>query len=124
MARDFRRITAWRKADELTVMIYRETARAFPKEELYGLTAQIRRASASVPANIAEGSARRTARDFRSFLYIAQGSLAEVEYFLHLAYRLGYLKEHTYVSLEHQRAEVGRLLTGFIKSLNRQINGE
>lgn len=120
MGRDFRKIVAWQKADDLVVEVYHAT-RFFPREERYGLTAQIREAAVSVAGNIAEGSGRRTLKDFRSFLYNAQGSLSEVEYYLHLAHRLGYLDDANYTRLEEQRAEVGRVLAGFIASIDRQI---
>jgi four helix bundle protein len=121
MARDFRKIIAWQKADDLAVEIYRATGRFFPREERYGLTAQIRNAAVSIASNIAEGSGRRTLKDFRHFLYNAQGSLSEVEYYLRLAHRLGYLDDTNYTCLEGQRAEGGRILTGFIASIDRQI---
>jgi four helix bundle protein len=82
--RDYTKIEAWRRADDLVVAIYEHT-RKFPKEELYGLTTQLRRAALSVPANIAEGSARGSKRDYLHFLYIARGSLTETQYFVHLA---------------------------------------
>jgi four helix bundle protein len=125
MARNFKSIIAWQKADDLAVDIYRETGNSFPADERFGLTSQIRRAAASIPANIAEGSGRETLKDFARFLHNAQGSLSEVEYFLHLAHRLNYLGEETFTNLENQRAEVGRLLNGFIKSIKQKIhNGE
>lgn len=71
-----------------SVAVY-EVSRSFPREELYGLTSQLRRAASSVPANIAEGSARESKRDDLHFLYISRGSLAETRYFVHLATRLG-----------------------------------
>src|SRR5512141_1260580 len=88
--RDYRKIEAWKLADDFTVAVYAST-RAFPREELYGLTSQLRRAAYSVPANIAEGSSRESQRDYLHFLYIARGSLTEAQYFVHLAQRLGYL---------------------------------
>lgn len=88
--RDYTKIEAWKLADDLTVAIYERT-RAFPKEEMYGLTSQLRRASYSVPANIAEGSSRESKKDYLHFLYIARGSLSEAQYFIHLAHRLHYL---------------------------------
>jgi four helix bundle protein len=89
--RDYTKISAWKLADDLTVALYERT-RTFPHEELYGLTSQLRRAAYSVPANIAEGSSRESKRDYLHFLYIARGSLAETQYFIHLARRLGYLE--------------------------------
>src|SRR6266704_7217163 len=90
--RDYIKIEAWKLADDLTVAIY-EMTRQFPREEQYGLTSQLRRASYSVPANIAEGSSRGTKRDYLHFLYIARGSLTEAQYFIHLSQRLHYLSE-------------------------------
>ena len=122
MARNFKSIIAWQKADDLAVEIYQETGKSFPSDERFGLTSQIRRAAVSVPANIAEGSGRETLKDFVRFLHNAQGSLSEVEYYLHLAYRLSYFEEDAFTNLENQRAEVGRLLNGFIKSLKKKIS--
>ena len=114
----------WQEADNLVVEVY-EMSREFPKEERYGLTAQLRSAAISVPANIAEGSGRKTLKDFLRFLYIAQGSLSEVEYYLHIALRLKFFKVDSYQRLKDQRAKVGRLLNGFINSLDKKIaNGE
>lgn len=85
------------------------------------MTSQIRRAAVSVASNIAEGSGRMTLKDFRRFLFNAQGSLSEVEYQLHLAHRLDYLDDVNFRRLEGKRAEAGRVLTGFIASINKQI---
>jgi four helix bundle protein len=94
--RDFRELKVWRKAHELTLDVYRVT-RAFPKEETYGLTSQIRRAAASVGANIAEGSGKNSRSDFARYLQIAIGSASELEYHLLLA------KDLCYVDAERQR---------------------
>jgi four helix bundle protein len=88
--RDYSKITAWKLADDLTIAIYERT-KTFPIDERYGVTSQIRRASFSVPANIAEGSSRNSQRDYLHFLYVARGSLSETQYFIHLSLRLGYL---------------------------------
>jgi four helix bundle protein len=90
--RDYTKIEAWKLADDLTVAVYERT-RSFPREEIYGLTSQLRRAAYSVPANIVEGSSRESKKDYLHFLYIARGSLSETQYFIHLAFRLGYLAE-------------------------------
>lgn len=123
MARNFCKIIAWQKADELAIELYQATAECFPPEEKFGLTSQLRRAAVSVPANIAEGSGRRTLKDFLRFLYNAQGSLSEVEYFLHFAHRLEYFDQDTDSRLKGQRTEVGRILHGFINSIKKKIAG-
>ncbi len=92
MAKGFFDIKAWQKADDLAVDVY-ETTKSFPRDQLYSLTNQMQRAAVSVAANIAEGSGRRTLADYIRFLYIAKGSLTELEYYIHLAKRLGYLTE-------------------------------
>src|ERR1019366_5592689 len=97
--RDYTKIEAWKLADDLTVLIY-EITRSFPKEELYGLTSQLRRAASSVPANIAAGSARGTQKDYLHFLYIARASLTEAHYFVHLSKRLGYVGDDKRTELE------------------------
>jgi len=96
--RDYKKSVAWQRADEVTLSIYAAT-RNFPKEESFGLTWQIRKASDSVASNIAEGAARESKRESLHFLYIASGSLTETEYFLHLSHRLAYLSQDEYVSL-------------------------
>lgn len=120
MARDFRKIIVWQKADDLAVAIYEITRSNFPKDEQYGLTSQIRRAAVSVPANIAEGSGKHSPADFLRFLGFSQGSLSEVEYYLHLARRLEYIDDNIYESIESKRSEVGRTLTGFINAIRKQ----
>lgn len=89
---DYRSNKAWQRCDDLAVAVYRATAR-FPREERFGLTKQMRDAAVSAAANIAEGYGRRTVRDLLHFLYQARGSLNEVEYFIHLSHRLGYLDD-------------------------------
>lgn len=117
MGRNFKTIKAWEMADNLAVELYQAT-RAFLKEELYGLVSQIRRAAVSVAANIAEGSSRRTYKDFGHFLVIARGSLSEVEYYLHLAGRLGYIEGDVLSRLNTMHKETALTLNGFIKFMN------
>ena len=117
--RDYTKIEAWRLADDLTVAVY-ETSRSFPREELYALTSQLRRAASSVPANIAEGSARESKRDYLHFLYIARGSLTETQYFLHLAARLGYLNAVDDQRLAAQTKTAYACLHGLIKAVEAE----
>ena len=89
MPQDYRKLIVWQKAIELTVLVYKLT-RPFPKEEIYGLTSQMRRASVSIASNIAEGRGRLNASEFRQFLGIAQGSMYELQTQLQVARRLGF----------------------------------
>jgi four helix bundle protein len=116
--RDYTKIEAWKLADDLTVAVY-EGTRAFPREEIYGLTSQLRRAAYSVPANIAEGSSRESQRDYLHFLYIARGSLSETQYFLHLARRLGYLSAQDADRLRDQSRQAFACLHGLITAVEK-----
>lgn len=117
--RDYTKIQAWKLADDLTVIIYEQT-RSFPKEERYELTSQLRRAAFSVPANITEGSARESKRDYLHFLYIARGSLMETRYFLHLSQRLGYLRDESHQALEQRASQCFACLQGLIQAVERE----
>ena len=117
--RDYRKIEAWKLADDFTVAVYERT-RAFPREELYGLTSQLRRAAYSVPANIAEGSSRESQRDYLHFLYIARGSLTEAQYFVHLARRLGYLGAAEADALALQTSSAFGCLHGLIRAVEKE----
>lgn len=107
---------AWKKCHALALAIHRETV-SWPKEERFGLTAQIRRSAFSVPANLVEGQARRGAKEFRRFLDIAWGSLAEVGYTLRYARDLGYLTDEQYDRLQVLRDEAGPPLFGLLRSM-------
>jgi four helix bundle protein len=117
--RDYTKIETWKLADDLTVAVYERT-RSFPKEEVYGLTSQLRRASYSVPANIVEGSSRESQKDYLHFLYIARGSLSEAQYFIHLAGRLGYLSSEEVASLHGQTKVTFGCLHGLIKAVEKE----
>jgi four helix bundle protein len=117
--RDYTKIIAWKLADDLTVALYERT-RLFPKEELYGVTSQLRRAAYSVPSNIAEGASRETKRDYLHFLYIARGSLSETHYFVHLCERLGFLNTEEAARLTAQTNQVFRCLHGLIQSVVKE----
>jgi four helix bundle protein len=109
---------AWQKAMMLVEQVYRETA-AWPADERFGLTPQIRRAVVSVPANIAEGAGRSGPVELRRFLAIAHGSLYEVQTHLEVAYRLGIMSAESFAVSLAQADEVSRILRGFIRSLNK-----
>ncbi len=118
--RDYQKIKAWALADDLFVDVYKAT-KAFPKDELYAMTNQVRRAAASAPANIVEGASRNTHKDYLHFLYIARGSLHETHYFLHLAGRLGYHDGEMKQRLLLHAEEASRTLTGLIKAVEKEI---
>lgn len=109
-------LEVWKKSIDLTVEVYRATE-SFPKEEKFGLTSQIRRASVSTAANIAEGAARRSDKEFLNFLSIAQGSASEVETEFLIAFRLGYVENDQYQTLMRNLNEIGRLITGLGRHL-------
>jgi four helix bundle protein len=116
MMRDHTKLRAFELADELAVLVYRVTA-GFPREELYGLTSQIRRAALSVPSNIVEGCARDSQADYLRFLHMAFGSLRELHYQLSLAKRLGYLSDDDSALIEPKIVETEKVLNALIRSL-------
>jgi four helix bundle protein len=111
-------LIAWQKAMDLVEQIYMIT-RSFPKEELYGLTSQLRRAAVSIPSNIAEGHCRNGRREFVHHLSIALGSFGEVETQVIVAQRLGYLADSS--STLELASETGRILVGLMHSLERHV---
>jgi four helix bundle protein len=112
----FRKLEVVKEAHLLVKLVYKAT-RNFPRDELLGITSQLRRAVVSVPTNIIEGQARVSHKEFLKFLYIANGSLVEVEYLLGLSMDLGYLSEGRYEVIEDQRRKVAVYLTRLIKSV-------
>ena len=118
-ARGYRELVAWQKARDLVVLVYIAT-QSWPREELYVLTAQVRRAAVSVPSNIAEGHGRASTGEYVSHIGIAYGSLMEVEAQAEIAERLGYLPQDKGLRLRELTAEVGRLLNGLKASLARR----
>lgn len=121
MSKDARSLKAWQFADELVVNVYAAT-KTFPKDELYGLTAQMRRAAVSVAANITEGAARKGQQEFLQFLYIASSSLSEVGYYLHLVSRLRYLEALTHRRLAALQQEAARTLQGLLTKIERDLH--
>lgn len=116
MAYTFKNIKVWQKAHRLVLEIYKVT-KEFPSSEKYGLTIQLRRAAASIATNIVEGYKRRSDKDFAHFLNMADTSLEETKYHLLLACDLKYLTKNDYERLSMLADEVGRMLSGFQKTL-------
>jgi len=112
-------LEVYRKAMDLVIECY-QLAAMFPKMETYGLTGQLQRASVSIPANIAEGHQRQHSREFFQHLWIASGSLAELEIHLQIAARLDYIGEKQLEDILDKTAEVGRMLKGLRKSMGRR----
>jgi len=114
--KDFRKLNVWEKAHLLVLSIYKETKK-FPKDELYGITSQIRRSAVSIPTNIAEGCGRGSDADFARFLQISMGSACEVEYLLLLTYKFQYLDNKSYTLLMDEIVNVKRMLTSLINKI-------
>jgi four helix bundle protein len=114
--RDFRELKVWEKAYRLTLDVYK-ASRSFPREEFFGLTSQLRRSAASIPANIAEGCGRDGNAELGRFLQIALGSASELEFHLLLARDTGLLKDGEHERLSEQAVEVKRMLTSFCQKL-------
>ena len=114
--KDFRSLKVWEKAHLLTLKIYKVTEK-FPREELYGLTSQIRRACVSIPTNIAEGCVRSSDADFSRFLYIALSSTSELEYLMMLAMDLNFIKGELHTELNNEINEIKKMLISMIQKL-------
>jgi len=112
---DFRDLKVWQNSHQLTLQICQHT-RNFPKEELYGITSQIRRASSSIPTNIAEGCGREGGRDFARFLQIAMGSATEVEHLILLCKDIQLLSPQIYEDLQIETTQIKKMLASFIKN--------
>ena len=120
MTESYRKLIAWQKSKALALDIYRCT-REFPKDELYGLTSQMRRAAISVPSNIAEGSGRHSRKEFLQFLYHARGSLLELENQVEIARDLEYLDATTCASILRKAEELGRILNGLVNRFQMEL---
>ncbi len=116
--RSHNNLDAWKRSIDFVVAVYRVTDR-FPKEEKFGLTSQLRRAAVSIPANIAEGAARKSSKEFVQYLSHAQGSASEVETELLIAFRLGFVTQPHYDELCRDLDDIGRMITGIAKYLKR-----
>ncbi len=117
--RTYQELIGWKKSMVLVSEIYRHTQH-FPKEEVYGLTGQLRRAAVSIPSNVAEGQGRLTQGEFKQFLGHARGFVFEVETQLLIARDLGYLRDESAQQLVERVREVGRILSGLLASLDHK----
>jgi four helix bundle protein len=115
---DFRKIKVWEKSHKLTLEIYKAT-RSFPKEELFGLTSQIRSSTSSIPTNIAEGCVKSSQKELSRYLYIALGSASETEYLILLSYELNYITEIEYQKILFDVQEIKKMLTSLILKINK-----
>ena len=121
--RNYRDLQVWTKAHSITLDLYR-ISRGFPREEMYGLTAQLRRAASSIGANLAEGCGRRTSSELARFVRIAMGSASELDYHLLLCRDLGYMKDEDFKRVESELTEVRKMLTSFLNSIEAQIESK
>jgi four helix bundle protein len=117
--KNFRKLNVWEKSHQLTLNIYKSTS-SFPKEELYGLTSQMRRAASSIPSNIAEGCGRNTQPQFARFLNIAFGSASELEYQMILSKDLNFIKEKTFDELINNVTEIKRMLWALLQKVKAE----
>ena len=118
--RPHEKLDVWKKSIDFVVKVYKVTE-AFPKDEKFGLTSQLRRAAVSIPANIAEGAARRSDKEFAHFLSNSQGSASEVETELLISTKLSFLPDAEYKDLSIALDEIGRMLTGLSQHLYQEV---
>lgn len=114
--KDFRTLKVWEKAHALVLEIYKSTG-SFPRQEIYGVTSQMRRAAVSIPANIAEGCGKDSDAELKRYFLIAMGSASELEYLFVLAVDLSYFPRDSYESLQVRLVETRKMLNAFIQNL-------
>ena len=114
----YRDLIVWQKAISIVLKLYTET-RSWPKDEVYGLTSQIRRSAVSIPSNIAEGYGRNSTGDYIRFLQIASGSLYEFQTQLEISFQLGYLNEEKYVEINSLSIEIEKMLSSLISKIKK-----
>jgi four helix bundle protein len=117
MAKMYENLDAWKEAANLAVQVYQIT-KTFPKDEIFGITSQLRRASISISSNIAEGAGRKSKKDFKQFVHMASGSLNEVESLLYICSQLNLTTSDSYKELKERVDRLGRLIGGLLKYLN------
>lgn len=123
MMKGYQDLQVWNKAYDSCLEIYKITT-TFPVSEKYGLTSQIRRSAVSIPSNIAEGHERQHLKEYIQFLYVALGSIAELKTQMMLSKDIGYLSEKSFVKIESEIVEIGKMLNGLINSLIKKLAPE
>lgn len=118
MDKPHRKLDVWNESIALVKVVYEYTG-SFPRSEEYGFSSQIRRAAVSIPGNIAEGAARQTRREYIQFLYIARGSISEVDTYLEIAKNLSFISDESINPIEQKMVNVDKMLTGLIYSLKK-----
>lgn len=113
----YKELLVWQKSIQLVVEVYKLT-KIFPKEEIYGLVSQMRRAAVSIPSNIAEGHDRNSDKEFSQFLCISRGSLAELETQVIIAQKLGYINQEQMTHVLNSSYEIGKMINGLLKKIN------
>lgn len=121
VVQSYRDLEIWQKSMELVTRIY-TLSQKFPREEIYGLTSQIRRSAVSIPSNIAEGRGKRSTKDFLRFLNIAYGSLAELETQLLISQNLGFVEGQEVERLLDDASRIGRMMNGMMAGLEKKLN--
>ncbi|RLD99324.1 MAG: four helix bundle protein [Aquificota bacterium] len=116
MEKPHKKLNVWKKAVELSILVYRVTE-GFPKSELYGLVGQMRRAAVSIPSNIAEGAARKGSKEFSYFVNVARGSLSELDTHVEISRGLGFLSNSDAEVLDEMMGEIDKMLYGLVKQL-------
>lgn len=114
-----RKLKVWQASMDFVIELYREL-QDFPPHEKFGLIGQLQRAAVSIPSNIAEGAARKNTRELLQFLYIARGSVSELDTQLEICFRIGYMQEPVFLRLTNKLSEISRMLNGLIASLARK----
>jgi four helix bundle protein len=122
MPQDFKNVEVWKLSFEYALDIYKNVIPSIPKDELYGLSSQLRRAVLSISNNISEGCGRKTQKDFASFLYNALGSTKEVENLLLFSKQLGFISETKHKELNDRLEIIGKKLMNFLKSVEGKID--
>lgn len=120
MGKRHKDLEVWRRSIDFVTLIYKTTG-DFPEREKFGLVNQMRRAAVSIPSNIAEGASRQSSKEFIQFLYMANGSLAELDTHLIISDQLGLIDEKTFRELEQECDEIGKMISGLIKYRKTQI---